>query len=195
MKPDSCERVLAQLDMFVGDDLDAAAATAVRSHLRACVTCRAEAGALQRTRNTLRAAAEAAYRGVDDAVFAAMHDDVMAAVREQEMRDAGAPALVRRVIPFAAAAALFVVGWTVVRHWAPPSVFDREPIGTSAVAPRQAHPFGVPALPLRLLSDDSVEEPPADGLGAGMMGRWRLRTLEGVDATAPLLPAPARRDR
>ncbi|MBL8749256.1 MAG: zf-HC2 domain-containing protein [Planctomycetes bacterium] len=194
MNLDSCERVLAQLDWFVGDDLDAAAATAVRSHLRECVSCRAEAGALQRTRNTLRAAAEAACRGVDEAMFAAMHDEVMAAVRDQEMRDAAPPSLLRRVLPFAAAGALFVVGWTVVRHWVPPSVFDREPIGTSVVAPRQAHPFGVPALPLRLLSDDSVEEPAADGLGAGMMGRWRLRTLEGVDATAPLLPPPVRRE-
>jgi hypothetical protein len=114
-------------------------------------------------------------------MFAAMHASIVRQVAT--MAPVDRVSWWRRLLPVAAAAALFVCGWWLVREPAPLSVFERPAIGTpvDVRGPLRATPFVRSQVPLRLLGNETGGDGQGDGLGAGLMGRWQLRTLEGVD--------------
>jgi len=184
----TCDDVRRNLEWFVGDDLDAGSAAQVRAHLRECVVCRNDAASLQQAIKGLRGLATAGHPDVDDAMFTAMHASIV------ERIDAESHALGRvrgrgwwRVLPLAAAAAVFAIGWWSVRGLDGGSVFDRPPLGTLVDhgVPVKVVPWSGPRVPLQPLGDERSEPDAASGgVGPGMMGRWRLRTLEGVDPSA-----------
>jgi hypothetical protein len=211
----SCAKILGLLPCFIGDDLDLEAAANVRLHLRDCVACRREAGALQQSTKALRALQDAGAEGVDEAAFAAMHESILLAVD----RDAAAPVggmsqrlvawqfsrgqSVRRMaqrwlLSAAAAVGLFAIGWQLVRGGEDSSLLERPGLAVSFDhgGPAKAVPWsGGGHVQLRQLGDESGVHP-ADGdsaggaFGAGMMGRWRLRTLEDEEFLGGDLPSP-----
>jgi hypothetical protein len=76
----ACREVRRQLPWFLGDDLPVDGLAAIRSHLLGCLPCRREAAELQRAGAAYRAAMQAEVAGVDEALFGAMQQHVMAAV-------------------------------------------------------------------------------------------------------------------
>lgn len=193
----SCEQVRHELDAFVGGDLDGRDVEAVRDHLRECLSCRNAAASLHRAIKSLRGLATAGHPGVDEAMFATMHASILERVADDSPRGVERFARVRRALPIAAAMAVFAIGWWSVRTSAGASVFERPPIGTlvNGSGPVNVVPWSGPRVPLQKLGNEQWDaEADADGgVGPGMMGRWRLRTLEGVDA--PVRPrVPARAD-
>lgn len=186
----TCAKVGSWLPGFVGDNLDADAAAIVRAHLRDCVLCRREAAALQQARNALQRLGTAPAPGVDDAWFAELQRDVVAAVGRQAHRVG--PRwweICRWPLSAAAAAALFLCGWWLVRDAGPESLLQRPPIATAVghTGPAKAVPWSGERLEMLPLGDEGGVE---NGVGPGMMGRWRLRTLEGHEwSTGWPLPA------
>lgn len=188
-----CARVQDQLPWFVGDDLDDAAAEPVRTHLRDCPRCRAEASSLLQARRALLAHAETAARSIDDAQFAAWHEEIVAAVARDGER-AAAPAstssAAKRIgARGTAAAAALLVGLGYLGSLPSAGLLTRAPIfATTEVRP---------APRMQPLGQDAWLVPAShlDMSGPGMMGRLSLRTLE--DETLPfdswVLPVPPRR--
>jgi anti-sigma factor RsiW len=178
-----CTRILSWLPAFVGDELDVAAAATVRQHLRDCVDCRRQAASLQQARNALQRLAAAPAPGVDEAWFASLQQDVVAAVARQAERPA--PRwweAMRWPVSVAAAAALFSCGWWLVRDDGPESLLQRPPLVTTvghagaSLGPAKAVPWSGERLQMQPLGDEGGVE---SGFGPGMMGRYQLRTLEG----------------
>lgn len=203
MSRSPCQRVRDELPWFVGGDLPVERERAAAAHLRDCSACRREAAALQQSRKALGVAGRVVPDGADEAMFAAMHASIVAAVgREQDGAMRGEverpwpgrmPA--RRWVQVLAAAAMFLFGWWLVDTRAVSSVFDRPPIGGPArvVGVAKAVPYAGHRVQLQPLGDEwrpatgGVE----NGVGPGMMGRWRLRTLEDADFVVPVLPMPS----
>lgn len=176
----SCAEIRTRLDGFVGGELDAASASVVAVHLRDCAACRREATGLQQVVHRLLGLRDAGHPEVDDSTFAAMHAATMHRIEVEVDRTTTATPWVRRVLPIAAAAGLFVAGWWMTREPSPPSVFVRPPIGSPVALDRAGVGPATFVVPMRQLGDESLG-PASDGFGAGLMGRWRLRTLEGLD--------------
>jgi len=212
----SCAKILGLLPCFIGDDLDLETAASVRLHLRDCVACRREAGALQQSTKALRAMQDVGVEEVDEAAFAAMHESILLAVD----RDAAVPVggLSQRLLAWqsvrwqsvrglaprwlvsaAAAVSLFAIGWQLVRGGEDSSLLERPGLAVSFDhgGPAKAVPWsGGGHVQLRQLGDESGVDPvdgdpAASGFGAGMMGRWRLRTLEDEEFLGGDLPSPA----
>lgn len=192
----SCAQVLDWLPCFVGDDLDVESASAVRAHLRDCVACRREAAALQQSMKALRSLQEAGAPGVDDAAFAVMHTSILAAV-DRAATETGRGSgwrLPRWLASAAAAVLLFGVGWHLMRGDESP-FGDRRGFSVSFdhAGPAKAVPWSDGGhVQLRPLGDDGASGD-ADryvegSVGPGMMGRWRLRTLEGVGSVEDEFP-------
>lgn len=169
MKP--CARIARQLPWFAGGDLDAAAAADVRAHLLACARCRAQAATLHQAVRRLGGVAGMPAPGTDEAMFAAMHQHILARVAD------AVPAPERKLWPVAAAAAclLLAVGWWTVGsgrtaaavqpRLATPATFEPVPGRSwSGHDDRQSAPDGNPALGGR----DAVES-------SGILSRDRLR--------------------
>lgn len=175
----ACEETSGVLDAFVGGDLDAAGAARVAAHLRDCAWCRRQAGSLQQALRQLGSLRDLGHHGVDESMFTAMHRATMARIDAEVGKATGRLVRLRRMLPIAAAVGLFAIGWWLTRDPAPPSVFVRTPIGVP-VGLRSEGGAAASAVPLRLLGVDAPAPAP-DGLGSGLMGRWRLRTLEGSD--------------
>lgn len=184
----SCTQVLNWLPCFVGDDLDVETASAVRAHLLDCVACRREAAALQQSTKALRSLREAGAPGVDDAAFASMHTAILAAVDRAEAETGrwSGWRLPRWLASAAAAVLLFGVGWHLMREddapWGDRRGFS---VSFDHAGPAKAVPWSDGGhVQLRPLGDDGASDNAdrdAEGtVGPGMMGRWRLRTLEEV---------------
>jgi hypothetical protein len=179
--------VREQLPWFVGGDVDAATAEAVRGHLRDCAACRREGSALQQPMLALRAAGspERAPSGApDEAFFAELQASVMSAVaagpatRVRPRRTAGL---------LAAAAALFAVGFWLVPGRARTPLLDRAPLASGKGSPAPAGERR--AIPASWSGRNDLQPLSDDRSGAGMLDRLDLRTLE--DAGPPRLRVPA----
>jgi hypothetical protein len=186
----SCGSIAASLPLFAGGDLDARAAEGVRAHLRDCAACRAEAARLQQATLRLRRFAAAPGAGVDEAMFEALHRDILGrvAASAEPMRPRWWPWTV-------AAAALLTVGfwWGLGLAEDDGGVFVRPPLATpAAFEPAIVVPWAGPRVPLRPLSDDRPWQADDAGDGSGMLGRDRLRGL--VDESM-VLPPRQPRDR
>lgn len=190
-----CARVQDQLPWFVGDDLDDAAAAPVRAHLRDCPQCRAEASSLLQARRALLAHAEVSARSIDDAQFAAWHEQIVAAVANDHDRAMSASTPARAGSRWLAVAAVLLVALGYLGSLPGTGLLTRAPILATTdvqMAPRM-QPLGQDAwlIPASHL----------DASGPGMMGRLSLRTLEDetlpfdsfVAPVAPRRPAPSRR--
>lgn len=214
----ACAIFRSDLAAFAGGDLAADRAAIVREHLRDCLACRAEAGSLQRAVRTLGALATAPVPGIDDAWFADQQRRIVAAVereaveREAVEREAveqeavereadAAPASarwltgVRWAVPAAAAAGLFLCGWWFVRSDAAGTMLVRPPITTPVSAgPAKAVPWASGGrVQLQPLGAEwsTIDDGAAGGVGPGMMGRFRLRSLEDQELAAPeMAPIP-----
>jgi len=203
----TCRRVRDELPWFVGGDLPAERERAAADHLRDCCACRRQAAALQQSRKALDEAGRVVPGGVDEPMFTAMQASIVAAVGREEagaMRGeaGGAPWRWAQVL---AAAAMFLFGWWLVDTEAVSPVFGRPPIAGPIGGVAKAVPYAGHRVELQPLGD---EWKPAtggaeNGVGPGMMGRLRLRTLEDLEdpdfvvpvAPLPTLPtAPSRRD-
>lgn len=212
MTATSCATVRRQLAWFVGGDVDVEQGTLVRAHLRECARCRRDASRLQQSRKALQGLADPAHVekvGVDDTMFTTIYTSVVAAVERESLPNGGFAgrgwiasgwrAGVRHVLSIAAAVVLFLFGWWVIREPATLSVLEREPIGAalSAGGPVKVVPHVGPRVSMRQLGMDSEgNRAPLvagieDGLGLGMMGRWRLRTLEDIDLSLWLVGSDA----
>jgi anti-sigma factor RsiW len=193
-----CDRVRANLAWFVGGDLDAVNAEAVRAHLFTCVACRNEAAALHRSSAALAATRERASEvaGVDDAMFTAMHAEILARVDAAEAAAAGAGPLtvaprLRTLWLGAAALALVGAGFWWGQLQGEGSVWERPAMATPAVheAPK-AVPWSGPRAPMRWLGNDSEDRgPELDAEASGLRAREELRSL--VDDSL-VLPRPRR---
>jgi hypothetical protein len=167
----ACVPVRAMLPLFVGGDLEPAPAKAVRDHLRACAPCRREAGSLLQAVRGLRRAAEAdPVPGVDDAMFARLHDRVMQRVEQMgpAPRRAAFWTLLRRAGVVAAAAALVLGGFWLSGQGG--GLLQRPAIRADGVAAGSS-----PGLQHLGHEDRQAAVEPA---GLGLMGRLSLRTLE-----------------
>jgi anti-sigma factor RsiW len=102
----SCEYVERDLDLYLDRELEAAAATAVRVHLSDCAACRRRV-----------AEREALSRLVRAAPYHAAPDRLRARVLAQTTRHRPA----RRILTWAAAAALVVSVGTGMNLWRPPN--------------------------------------------------------------------------
>lgn len=189
---DACAHARTRLPWFVGGDLDAREAETVRAHLIACVDCRNEAAGLQRAVVGLRAAAAEPVAGVDDAMFAAMHANIVERVAALD----GEQLQLRRVAGqrwALAAAALALVGvgfW--LGHGAPqPNVLTR-----TATTVGDSTPIVVPysgQRAMRALGNDVIPDDGREGSsGTGLRGRDELRTL--ID-DGMVLPPRSKRPR
>lgn len=183
MTTDRCPRVRLDLAEFVGGDLAAERHESVRQHLLGCVDCRGEASALQKARKVLRRAAAVVPSGVDDAMFAALHADITAAIG-REVATVGSPRRGRvlpKVLLALAAGLLFGFGYWLVTGDDDAGVFGRSPLPTvqSTNAPLRAVPWAGPRARLQQLGFDEVDGAPA---GSGMMQRLRARdgAIEGL---------------
>ncbi|MCA8950966.1 MAG: hypothetical protein KDE27_15790 [Planctomycetes bacterium] len=202
-----CRTFRSQLPWFVGGDLDRVRAASVARHLADCCSCRRDAASLQQAGKALGRLREVEPAGVDDAMFAALQRDTLAAVEREVVADGErriGPALLGRVLLgrvllgralwAAAAVLLFGVGWWSVRTPDAPSLLDRPMPRAIPIRDTDARvvPYAGPRAELRPLGyrgdrpatgEDAVEEPADEELleaqrGAGMMRRWQLRTLE-----------------
>lgn len=187
----TCSRVRRDLPLFIGGDLGGARATEIGGHLRDCPRCRREAAGLQQPLKRLRGVVAPA---VADSLFESMHAAIVARVEREANRPMPGPMPFggwRVWVASVAAAALFVVGWCWVDRPAAPAALQRAPIAVPVghSEPTLVVPYAgerVP-VPLRLLGDDANDDRGA----AGMMWRWRLRSLvDGEwDAPAPIAPS------
>lgn len=193
-----CAKVVAWLPLFVGEDLEPVHAAAVRTHLRDCAACRRQASTLQQSVKALRGLAGTTVPGVDEAMFASMHERIVAAVQAEAAPEAdfGRRWWVRWPVSAAAAVLLFVGGWALVRGLEPASLLDRPALATpggSSSEVRVVPWSGGGRVPLQALGHQAAPtEVGTDPAGSGMMGRWRLRTLEDVELPPPE-GAPTRR--
>lgn len=166
---------------FVGGDLDAARAADVRDHLVGCAGCRREAAALQQSLKVLRGAAAVAAPGVDEAMFSAMHERVLVAIKDADPPN-GRVAASRRpwLLASMLAAASFLLGWLLVPQ-AAPQMLDRKPIVPALV---DHHPLAWPTanVPMQQLGQllDAEGNAVSLPIGRGMMGRLELSALEQV---------------
>lgn len=175
----SCAKILPWLPGFVGDDLDADRTAAVREHLHTCVGCRREASSLQQAHQALQRLGPAAAPGVDEAWFAELQRDIVDRVGRAAERDGPRwRDALRWPVSAAAAAALFLCGWWLVRDGGPESLLQRPPIATTVghSGAAKAVPWSGQRVQVQQLGDEGGVE---NGVGPGMMGRYRLRTLEG----------------
>lgn len=183
-----CATVRELVPDYVGGDLTTAKAAAVSQHLRDCVECRRLAGSQLAAHQALVRAGERNLPGVDDAMFASLHRDVMAAIGQQPV--APRTRSLGRAGAVAAAAVLFACGWFATRPVG--GLADRSPIQAIGTG---YSPSAGPTM-LRPLGEDRVL-PVGTGFedaGMGLRGRLSLRTLED-DATfghelTVLPPAP-----
>lgn len=177
-----CTALRADLPEFVGGDLTVARTEEVRRHLLDCSACRCEAASLQQARKALRSAAGAGTSAgsgpaaVDEALFGAMHAEVMTAIgREIEL--AGAPhrgRLLLRILFAAAAVLLFGFGYWLVAGRDDEAMFRRDPVSVTR-EPLRAVPWSGPRARLQQLGFDETEVDPE--MGAGMMRRLQLRRV------------------
>lgn len=174
----ACAQFQRELPWFIGGDLDRERAAATAEHLRTCLACRREAASLQQSHKALASLRNVTAAGIDDAAFAAMHADIMAAATRVPV-GSEAPSPWPRALWIAAAALLFAFGWSLVRGDEPQSLFDRAPIpmatSTGEGAPLVS-PFAGPRARVLPLSHDDGDA--FDAWGSGMMRRELLRTLE-----------------
>lgn len=183
----TCAQIARQLPWFVGDDLDAAAAAAVRAHLLACARCRAQAATLRQVVRRLGAIADAPVPAADEAMFAAMHRRILERV-------AGAAPRVEhsRWLVVAAAVLLLAASWWAIgagRAPTPPSPRPATPAAfeSGLVRPWPGQEVRQPALdPAHAGGDDDFVE------GAGIL--WRDRLRQFIDEGMVLPPRqPANR--
>jgi hypothetical protein len=186
--PRTCKRVRRELPWFVGGDLPVARRAEVQEHLRGCFECRRDAASLQQSTKVLREVGERPAARIDEAMFADMHATILDGLDAELRADPPRPVLPRPLVSIAAAGVLFTVGWWFVRGPAQASVFERPPIVMPVGSEHPAAvPYSGPRVPLRLLGEEHPdrEVTGTDGMGPGMMGRWRLRTLVDEGAPAP----------
>jgi hypothetical protein len=193
VKSSPCQRVRDELPWFVGGDLPAERERATADHLRDCRDCRRHAAALQQSTKALGEAGRVAPDGADEAMFAVMHASILAAVgREEAVRmrgEAGRPAW--RWAQVLAAAAMFLFGWWLVDSRSDSPVFGRPPITSPiGVGAAKAVPYAGDRVQLQPLGDEWPAASGGDGFGPGMMGRWRLRTLEDLENPGAVLVPP-----
>jgi anti-sigma factor RsiW len=179
----TCAQIARQLPWFVGDDLDAAAAAAVRAHLLACTRCRAQAATLRQAVRRLGAFADAPVPAADEAMFAAMHRRIL----ERVAGEVPAPARSHWLVAAAAAVLLLAVGWWAIgtgRAPTPPS-------------PRLATPAAFepgPGEEVRRQTLDSAHAVGGDDFVDGPGILWRDRLRQFVDEGMVLPPRqPANR--
>ncbi len=167
-----CAAVRDLVPDYVGGDLAAPMANAVAKHLRDCVECRRLAGSQLAAHQALVRAGERRFPGVDDAMFASLHRDVMAMV-------AAAPTAPRRrngrLGAAAAAAVLFFCGWIATRQAS--GLAERSPIRATGTG--YSVPLDGPAS-MRPLGENNPLPfgTPIEDAGLGLRGRLSLRTLE-----------------
>lgn len=178
----TCVRICRDLPLFIGGDLDAARAGEIGAHLRGCSCCRREAVGLQQPLKHLRGITEPV---VDEAMFASMHAAIVARLDEVEVAEPAPFPGWRVWAAGAAAAALFVLGWCWVERPVAPAALARPPIavpiGHSHASPVVPYAGERMPVPLRLLGDEEID----DRGGAGLMWRWRLRSLVDGDLGSP----------
>lgn len=199
MSPSPCDPMREALPWFVGGDLEAAHAAAVRTHLVDCCGCRAEAATLQQGIARLQRAAVSRSSGIDDAFFGDMHRAVMTRVATCEVGDGGGRgaelgrALARTGVAIKLWMPLAAMMLVALGFWAgrgrSESIFDRPPLAVRTTTmpevggePPIVVPWAGDRVPLRLLGEDfHFVGDDADGIdrskGAGMMGRTTLRRL------------------
>lgn len=185
-----CARIVQELPLFVGEDLGRDAcgadrADAVREHLMACCDCRREASALQQARKALRQFGGAMPAGVDEAMFAAMHRQVLAHTVQAPVQPARPWWAALSVV---AAVLLFGLGLWLVEAWRDDGVLRRPPLmldanATSGQGLVRAVPYSGGRVELQMLGYED-----AGAVGQGMAGRLDLRRL-GDEARLPLRPA------
>ncbi|MBM4062480.1 MAG: hypothetical protein FJ265_15495 [Planctomycetes bacterium] len=184
-----CRAILDQLPLFAGGDLDASTAAAVKAHLRLCCACRREAASLLQALKALRGA------GVPDDVADAagsadLHGAIVGAVMADVVAREGRSVALRRAARVAAAAAaalsLFLGGWWLVRS-EPDPLFVRGPLVQNVDwSGPKAVPWSGGRVQLRPLGLDGRDAGGAgEGAAPGMLGRFRLRTLDAVEAPLP----------
>ena len=192
----ACREVRRQLAWFLGDDLPVVRLEAIRSHLLGCLPCRREAAELQQAGAAYRSAMQAEVAGVDEALFGAMQQQVMAAVAGVEpapkrswWRPVPGWRLPHRAAMVAAAAMLVGLGFWLgggghgsVWHRPGLPVSAPEPVGAEqAGAGSSQLPFGLRPLGVeswQRLEDASRED---EAGGAGGPGTALGEDASGVD--------------
>lgn len=203
----ACAGVHPHLPAFVAGELSASLRTQVREHLHQCCRCRGEAGLLQRAQSALGELGNEPADPRHEAMFADLHQAIVAATVAAEPVEGAGAAAPRAVVPSArtvalAAAALllsvgFLIGAGAGGSARPASSFGPVvPAGSTALTGREAIvvvPYAGPRVELRPLGFDrsaaEIQDPFARGNGAGASGllaRRRLRTL--VEEGAPIPP-------
>ncbi|MBL8730579.1 MAG: zf-HC2 domain-containing protein [Planctomycetes bacterium] len=186
-----CSRVRRDLPLFIGGDLDVVRSAEVGRHLRDCPACRREAVGLQQPLKHLRGIVAPA---VDDSWFPAMHAAIVTRLDAEVVGGSARPWVPsgwRLGVAGAAAAVLFVVGWSWVGPATAPAALGRAPIAVPVghSDPTRVVPYAGErgSVPLRLLGNDVV----TDRGGAGIMERWALRSLVDEEFATPLpIPVP-----
>jgi anti-sigma factor RsiW len=191
-----CPAIRRELAWFVGGDLEPGQMAAVAGHLAACPACRREAASLQQARKALGGAGAASRRpgalaGVDEAMFAALQEQITAAAFAAAAVPVRRSALARALCA-AAAVLLFGFGWWLVRGPAPEPLLVRAPIAGTGAAGSSTPlvlPWAGPRARMQPLgySVSGAPDGDEDGFGAGMLRRQRLRTLV-EDLPTPGLP-------
>ena len=172
-----CVDVRNRLPLVPGDELLRHEDAAVRSHLSACLSCRAELGQFVRARRALRTLTPV-MRGEDDAYFQDLRDETLAAVRNEaatSRRSRRAAPRGRSMAGLMTAAALFLLGVYLVPQ---PEPYGHLP-GISAI----------PVGPVRLPAHE-VGGPRFQDVGYGLMGH-EVRMPDPVPVGFD--PAPPRR--
>ncbi len=207
MSPISCDAVRDVLPAFVGGDLGCdgtppVSTGAVRSHLATCTGCRRVASSLQQGRKALQRMGASVPAGVDEDLFARLHDSILAATVRADggpqpvgsgvgggaVRARGAAESRRRWVTAIAAAAMFALGFWWVAGERSGSVLDREPLVVDVAAGAGlAVPYAGGRVQMVPLGYEVPGHGDAGSVGQGMAGRLDLRAL-GDDAR--LRPVP-----
>ena len=187
-QPMTCAGLEERLPLFVGDDLESGARSAVEAHLAGCVACRERERAARAAREAFRAAVAAESEPSPPLWPGVRAGLVREGLVEGPRAVRGPRVLLRRVAAVAAVVLLAGLGWRALDGDDPEVRDVRSDDGRAEVVVD----FPGPPVPAGELAGEFAGEPAedrvgADGLAAGDPASERPNGLERIDGAERLM--------